>query len=85
MSADGGQHDIEARVHCPVCGYNLRGLSVRDECPECGVAVRATILALVDPMADELRPLTTPKRPTLGLCMWAWGGFACVALVWALV
>lgn len=77
--------ELTGDLRCVRCGYNLRGLSVRDECPECGVAVRATILALVDPLADELQPLERPVRTTVGLCAWAWGGFACVALVWALV
>ncbi|GAB4551222.1 MAG: hypothetical protein Tsb0013_13230 [Phycisphaerales bacterium] len=56
---------------CVTCGYELRGLSVRDVCPECGTAVRATILSVVDPLADELAPLRAPSLTGVLIVAWA--------------
>ena len=58
---------------CVSCGYNLRGLSIRGTCPECGVAIRATILHIVDPLASELRPIRFPRLTAGGLVLWALG------------
>ena len=62
---------LEADVHCARCGYNLRGISIRSVCPECGAAVRATILAVVDPHASELQPIRHPWPVAAGLVLWA--------------
>jgi hypothetical protein len=67
---------------CVVCRYNLRGLSIRSVCPECGTAVRATILALVDPHAMELEPLRSPRVTAAGLVAWMLFGLVAVALCW---
>ncbi|MGH7130902.1 MAG: hypothetical protein ACREJO_03030 [Phycisphaerales bacterium] len=64
---------------CMACGYDLRGMSVLGVCPECGTAVRATILAVVDPLADELRPIRHPR--VVGACMVLWSGAALAAVV----
>ena len=41
--------NIDERLHCPACGYNLRGLPDGD-CPECGTPFeRATLSALEQP------------------------------------
>jgi len=58
---------------CIGCGYNLRGLSIRELCPECAMPVRATILGVIDPKAHELTPLKRPRMVGLGLIAWASG------------
>lgn len=66
---------------CIGCGYNLRGLSIREMCPECGIPVRATILGVIDPMADELAPIPRPRLVATGLVAWAVGVWLAVAAV----
>lgn len=66
---------------CIGCGYNLRGLSIRELCPECAVPVRATILGVVDPMAHELAPLRRPGLVGTGLIVWSVGAWTAVAMV----
>jgi len=66
---------------CVGCGYNLRGLSVRELCPECAIPVRATILGVVDPKAHELAPLTRPNLTARGITAWALGGWVAVVAV----
>jgi hypothetical protein len=68
---------------CVVCGYNLRGLSIRAHCPECGTAVRATILAVVDPLARELQPVRSRWLVAGGLLLWAGAGLIAALLAWA--
>jgi hypothetical protein len=65
---------------CVRCRYNLRGLSIRGQCPECGLPVRATVLAVVDPQARLLQPLTRPRLTALGLVAWASFGLAAALL-----
>jgi hypothetical protein len=73
---------LTGELFCLSCGYNLRGLSIRSNCPECGVPVRATILGIVDPHADELSPLLHPKLSAIGLCLWSFGALLAVLMVW---
>ncbi len=75
--------DLTGDLPCIGCGYNLRGLSIREVCPECGVAVRATLLACVDPEAEELRPLRNPPLVAYGMIVWAWAAVAAALTVWA--
>ncbi|HHN78865.1 MAG TPA: hypothetical protein ENK11_09385 [Phycisphaerales bacterium] len=75
--------DLTGDLPCIGCGYNLRGLSIREVCPECGVAVRATLLACVDPEAEELRPLRNPPLVAYGLIVWSWAAVAAALSVWA--
>lgn len=65
---------LKGVLPCARCGYELKGLSIRGSCPECGLAVRATLLAAVDPAADELRPLVHPRVVVCGLVTWCAGG-----------
>lgn len=69
--------ELTGDLHCARCDYNLRGLSVRSACPECGCAVRATILAVVDPHAEEFRPISRPRLSAWLLVLWS--GAALVA------
>lgn len=55
---------------CVTCGYNLQSISILGVCPECGTAVRATILAVVDPLASELQPIRRPWLVATGLLLW---------------
>ena len=61
--------ELTGDLPCVRCGYNLRGLSIREHCPECDAPVRATILALVDPRASELKPLRRPRLTGWGLVL----------------
>ncbi len=70
---------------CIVCGYDLRGVSIRGMCPECGTAVRATILYRVDPEAEELQPMCCPRLTGLGIVLWAMGGLAAIGGSWAIL
>lgn len=67
---------------CVICDYNLKGLSIRSVCPECGAAVRATILSVVDPQANVLRPIPLPKFIACGLLAWAGGGLLATITCW---
>jgi len=67
---------------CVTCGYDLQGLSILSVCPECGSAVRATILAVVDPLADELRPISRPRRVAAGLILWSGAALLAATIAW---
>lgn len=69
-------------LSCVGCGYNLQGVSIRGVCPECGIAVRGTILATVDPSAEELQPMPAPMLTAAGLIAWSFGAFFGVAFSW---
>jgi hypothetical protein len=68
---------------CIGCRYNLKGLSVRAACPECGRPVLATVLAVVDPHASELRPIRLARLIATGLVAWAAAAFLATLVVWA--
>ncbi len=85
-SARIGEQDL-ARVltgdlPCARCQYNLRGLSILHVCGECGLPVKATLLAVIDPRADELREIEHPTIMQVGLLAWAVGAFIASILLW---
>jgi len=75
--------ELGGDVPCVRCRYNLRGLSIRGVCSECGTPVRVTLLALVDPLADELRPIRWPRLTAAGLLMWAIAALGAAIAAWA--
>lgn len=74
--------ELEGHLSCAWCGYELQGLSIRDMCPECGAAVKATILARVDPKAHDLAPLSFRGATAVGMVTWSVGGLVAVAAGW---
>ncbi|MBL8990851.1 MAG: hypothetical protein JNJ48_04640 [Phycisphaerae bacterium] len=80
--AGGADLGLGGRLPCAVCGYNLQGISILGVCPECGTAVRATILAVVDPLASELRPARAPRLTSLGLVLWSGAGLLAALAGW---
>ncbi|RMH14734.1 MAG: hypothetical protein D6695_00430 [Planctomycetota bacterium] len=75
--------ELTGDLPCARCGYNLRGLSILDVCAECGLPIKATILALVDPQADELKAIDHPRLVQAGLLAWMAGAFVACLAVWA--
>ncbi len=76
--------DLRGDLPCGRCGYNLRGLTVRGNCPECGLPIPATLLAVVDPKAKELQPITFPLATAAGLLVWSVTGVVAAVCVWLL-
>lgn len=76
--------DLRGSMPCIACGYELRGLSIRESCPECSLPVRATLLAIVDPLAPELSPVHRPRLRVAALSLWAAAGVFLVVLTWGL-
>ena len=73
---------LSGKLVCFRCKYDLVGLSVRSVCPECGTPIHATLLAVVDPHARELRPLTRPWLTAIGMMVWALGAVGAVLVLW---
>lgn len=73
---------LSGRLSCIRCKYDLVGLSVRSVCPECGTPVQATLLAVVDPHARELRPLSRPRLTAIGMLAWSLGALGAVLVIW---
>jgi len=71
--------ELGGNLPCVRCKYNLRGLSIRGGCPECGTAIKATLLAVVDPRAGELRPIRHRYLVAAGIVLWALAGLLSVA------
>ncbi len=74
--------ELGGDLPCVVCGYNLRGLSIRSVCPECGAGVRATILSVVDPQASVLRPIHRPRLIAGSLLLWSGAGLGASLVCW---
>lgn len=75
---------LKGRLPCVTCGYDLHSISILGVCPECGTAVRATILAVVDPLAEELRPIQRPRLVALGLLVWIVASLLAALVAWRL-
>jgi len=88
ISPRGGAPDVQIETSlkgalpCVRCRYDLRGLSVREVCPECGMPIQATLLAVVDPHATELRPLHRPWITAIGMCVWTACALGAALLLW---
>lgn len=76
------ERELAGDLPCVVCRYNLRGVSIRSVCPECGTAVRATILAVVDPHASELQPIRRPLLVVAGLLVWSGAALVGTVACW---
>ncbi len=75
---------LTGELICIGCKYNLRGLSIREVCPECGMSIRATLLGIVDPQAEELEELISPRLVANGLVLWSSGALLTCLCVWGL-
>jgi len=75
---------LRGSLPCFVCGYELKGLSIRSICPECGTAVRGTILFRVDPQADEFKPIRWPRWTAWGIRFWGTGAAIAAIALWVL-
>lgn len=75
---------LRGALPCIVCGYDLKGLSIRSVCPECGTAVRAAILYQVDPHAEEFAPIRMPRLTGLALILWPLGALIVMLAGWAM-
>lgn len=74
--------ELTGSLPCVRCRYDLKGLSILSACPECGTMVRATLLAVVDPLAKELRPISSPRVASAGLVAWGTFGFLALLTAW---
>jgi len=75
--------ELGGDVPCVRCRYNLKGLSIRAVCPECGTPLRVTLLAVVDPLASELRPIIRPRSTAFGVVVWSISALAACMCAWA--
>jgi len=75
---------LTGELICIGCGYNLRGLSIREVCPECEMSIRATLLGIVDPQAEELEDLNSPWLSAHGIVLWSSGALLACLAVWVL-
>ncbi|NRA58758.1 MAG: hypothetical protein HRU13_11655 [Phycisphaerales bacterium] len=73
---------LTERLRCAACSYDLRGLSVLDRCPECGLRIATSILAIVDPRAQEFEPIRRPRAVAIGLLAWALGALLAALCAW---
>jgi len=76
--------ELTGDLPCMRCGYNLRGLSIREMCPECQAPVRATLLILVDPKASEFKLLRWPRLTAWGLVVWAVAALIATLGAWSI-
>lgn len=76
--------ELTGPLPCVRCKYNLKGLTVTGMCPECGTSVRTTLLAVVDPLARELRPIEWRRLTAIGVVAWSVGALLATLLLWAI-
>lgn len=65
---------------CIACGYNLRGIRLRDRCPECGGEIGDSLFVLAKPEIVG-RALTGIARSYVGALVWLFGCTS--AAIWA--
>ena len=75
--------ELGGDLPCIRCRYNLKGLSIRGTCPECGTPMRATLLAVIDPLASELQPIEHPRLVAGGVVLWALAALAATFCSWS--
>lgn len=75
--------ELGGNLPCLRCKYNLKGLSIRAVCPECALPVRVTLLAVVDPMASELRSIPRPRAIAAGVVLWSTAALLGALCAWA--
>ncbi len=73
---------LEGNLPCIICGYDLKGVTIRGSCPECGTLVRATILYTVDPQAEEFRPLLMPRITAWSVAAWSMFSLIAILAAW---
>lgn len=76
--------ELTGELPCVRCRYNLRGLTVKGMCPECGTSVRTTLLAVIDPKANELQPIKHPRLTAAALLVWSGSALAASLCNWAI-
>jgi hypothetical protein len=76
--------ELTGDLLCARCGYNLRGLSILGVCAECGLPVKASILATIDPLADEIREIKHPLIVQWGFVLWGLGAFLACVVIWVI-
>lgn len=72
--------EIEAQaITCPVCRYNLTGVTIGTPCPECGVMVGAGMLGanVLPTSARAIASLVLGIIGLLGCCFYGLSGIAC--------
>ena len=75
---------LQGRLPCARCRYELQGLSIAGNCPECGLPIGATILAVVDPYAKELQVIPRPRLTNFGMQVWTMAAIGAALAIWAM-
>ncbi len=74
--------EILIDLRCVSCGYNLKRIALNRACPECGLAVRRTLLYVVDPALSEIASLQNAVKLGLFLTVIPFLLFASTVVLW---